>query len=249
MIEKKDISEMLERFQNLLISYATGGLVEEQEYRELRSNLSRISSLWNKLPRFVRTCSDLKQFWGFIKSQSSSYQGRREYLWGQFGPLIRELEGTSKAPSDERVSEVLTVFNSDTIHESWRKALQRRLDDADGAITAARTLIETVCKHILDDAHIDYQGSSDLPKLYRMTAESLDLAPQKQMEQILRQILGGCTSVIEGIGAMRNAIGDAHGKGQTFIKPDVRFAELAVNLAGAAATFLVQTWEDKKGWF
>lgn len=43
---------------------------------------------------------------------------------------------------------------------------------------------------------------------------------------------------------MRNALGDAHGKGQASATPQIRHAELAVNLAGAMAVFLVQSWED-----
>jgi Abortive infection C-terminus len=38
-------------------------------------------------------------------------------------------------------------------------------------------------------------------------------------------------------------LSDAHGKGKVPAKPEARHAELAVNLAGAMATFLVQTWE------
>ena len=243
---KDNVLETLEFFQNLLISYATGGQVTERQYRQLRTQLVTDSCIRERLPRFVRTCSDLKQFWSFIKRESSTYQGRRESLWGEFGPLLSELEGASQAPSDSAVTEALTVLNSDTVHESWRTALERRLDDPDGAITAARTLLETVCKHILDAAGVQYQEHADLPKLYKLTAESLQLAPRKQTELIFRQVLGGCTAVVEGIGAIRNALGDAHGKGQSFVKPDPSHAELAVNLAGAMATFLVQTWESKR---
>lgn len=241
-----DILERLESFQNLLVSYSTGGHVEEAEFQQLRKNIISLPFLRDRLPRFVRTCADLRQFWAFIKQQSNSYQGRREYLWGEFGPLLREFEETLQSPSDISVGEALSVLNSDTVHESWRRALERRFDDSDGAITAARTLLETVCKHILDDIGVQYKEQADLPKLYGLTADILDLAPRKQLDPIFRQVLGGCTAVVEGIGAIRNALGDAHGKGQSFVKPELRHAELTVNLAGAAATFLVQTWEDKK---
>jgi hypothetical protein len=242
----EEIAEKLESFQNLLISYATGGHIEEVDFQQRRKELISTPFLRDRLPRFLRTCSDLKQFWGFIKLKSSTYQGRREYLWGEFGPLITEFEGTSPAPSDTNVAEALSLLNSDAIHESWRRALDRRLDDSDGAITAARTLLETVCKHILDDIGVCYKEHAELPKLFGMTADVLDLSPKKQLDPIFRQVLGGCTAVVEGIGAIRNALGDAHGKGQSFVKPELRHAELAVNLAGAAATFLVQTWEVKK---
>lgn len=39
------------------------------------------------------------------------------------------------------------------------------MDDPEGAITAARTLLETVCKHILDERGVDYEADADLPAL------------------------------------------------------------------------------------
>ena len=245
MDRNQEISEKIETFQNLLISYATGGQITDIEYRQLRSELVSDYSLRDKLPRFARTCSDLKQFWAFIKQKSSTYQGRREFLWREFRPLLDEFEAISHAPSDEGVAETLMLLNSDSIHESWRTALERRLDDPDGAITAARTILESVCKHILDKMEIEYSEHFDLPKLYKLTAQSLNVAPSQQTEPVFRQVLGGCTAVVEGIGAIRNALSDAHGKGSSFVKPDLRHAELAVNLAGATATFLLQTWEEK----
>jgi hypothetical protein len=63
---------------------------------------------------------------------------------------------------------------------------------------------------------------------------------------LFRQILGGCQTVVEGLGALRNRHSDAHGKGITATRPAARHAELAVNLAGTMATFLLQTWESRK---
>jgi hypothetical protein len=44
---------------------------------------------------------------------------------------------------------------------------------------------------------------------------------------------------------MRNALGDAHGKGKSSVIPGAWHAELAVNLAGASAIFLIETWEER----
>ena len=246
MSNYEQFSEMVETFQNLLISYATGGQVTDSDFKSLRNKLLNESDLKDKLPRFVRTCSDLKQFWAFIKQQSSNYQGRREFLWNEFKPILQSLEFKTESPSDIRISETIRILNSDSVHEAWRDSLQRRIDDPDGAITSARTLLESVCKHILEHLDVDYDDKMDLPKLYKLTAEQLNLAPSQQTEAILRQVTGGCTTVIEGIGAMRNALGDAHGKGQSSAKPEIRHAELAVNLAGSLALFLIETLEAKK---
>ncbi len=64
-------------------------------------------------------------------------------------------------------------------------------------------------------------------------------------ERVFKQILGGCQAVIEGLGSLRNRLSDAHGKGKAGVKPAPCHAELAVNLAGAMATFLIATWEAR----
>lgn len=246
MESNKKILKKLEKFEDRLISHATvGPQIKDEEYRQLRGELINDPLLRNKLPPFVRTCRYPWQFWTFITKKSKTHKGRREYLNGKFGPLLAEFEEASQAPSDAPVAEALTALNSDAISKSWTSALERRLDDPDGAITAARTLLESVCKHILDDAGVKYQHSN-LPKLYKLTAETLQLAPDPKTETVFQSVLSGCTDVVVGIGSIRNKLGDAHGKGRSSVKPDARHAELAVNVAGAVATFLVQTWEARK---
>ncbi len=58
----------------------------------------------------------------------------------------------------------------------------------------ARTLLESVCKHILEEARTEYDETPDLNKLYRQTAELLKLAASQHTEKVFKQILGGCTS-------------------------------------------------------
>ena len=72
-----------------------------------------------------------------------------------------------------------------------------------------------------------------------MAAERLNLALHQHQEAIFKAILGNCQSVVNYLGSIRNKIGDAHGQGRRAVKPKPRHAELAVNLAGAMAAFLV----------
>lgn len=72
------------------------------------------------------------------------------------------------------------------------------------------------------------------------------MAPDSHSEQVFKQILGNCQSIVESLGALRNKLGDAHSSGPRKSRPASRHAELAVNLAGSVATFLVATWEARK---
>jgi len=240
------ILTLAEALQNLLVSLATGGRVENKDFVQLRQALVSNDSLKPLLPRFIHTCRDTNQFWQFIKYEHGSYKERREYLWSEFRPLLDFLEQGGTTPSDATVIATLKKADSEQVKAEWDKALSRRSSDPDGAITIARTLIESVCKHILDETKISYDDLSDLPKLYKKTAETLNLLSSQHDEQIFKQILGGCATVVEGLGALRNKLGDAHGKGKNSVKPAPRHAALAVNLSGALASYLVETWEHRK---
>lgn len=121
--------------------------------------------------------------------------------------------------------------------------MQRINDDPEGAITSARTLIEAVLKHILDELDIEYPDNTDLHELYKIVAEELNLTPEQYEETVFKQILGSCSGLISGLGSLRNSLGDAHGKGSKSYSPGPRHAELAVNLAGAMCLFLVKTYQ------
>jgi len=239
--------ERVELLLSRLIRFSTGGgWNEDPTYKELRSELMANPRIKSQLPRFISKCRDMGAFWSFIKGEFSTYADRRQYLRDEFEPLLQMLETETAVPSDENISGAIAVLDSEHIAHAWRKALDRRSSDAEGAITAARTLLESVCKHILDACGIAYSDTDDLPKLYGTTAEHLNLAPNQHTERIFKQILGSCQSVVEGLGALRNRLSDAHGKGKLAVRPAPRHAELAVNLAGSMATFLVSTWLAKK---
>src|ERR1035437_2732880 len=59
-------------------------------------------------------------------------------------------------------------------------------------------------------------------------------------------ILGGAHSVVDGLANLRNRLGDAHGQGKRPVKPAPRHAELAVNMAGSVASYLLATFEAKR---
>lgn len=243
---RDDLVSKVESLKFMLVSRATGGGADTMEYKGLRQEVMSIPRVAKLLPRFVHVCRDPEEFWGFIKPKFATYAERREYLRNEFDPLLSMLETESRTPSDAGITATVKSVSSAYVQETWHKALERRSADPEGAITAARTLLESVSKHILDAAGMPYDDNADLPKLYSLTAKQLNLSPSQHTEQLFKQILGGCQTVVEGIGALRNRHSDAHGKGATGTRAAPRHAELAVNLSGTMATFLLQTWEARK---
>ena len=170
--------------------------------------------------------------------------------WERCRAIAERLKAFGPPPADDLADASLAAFDLDHVHAAWRRALKRREQDPEGAITAARSLLEAVCKCILDEAGQGYNDADDLPGLYGKASKQLNLAPSQHTEEAFRRILGGCHAIVETIGTLRNRIGDAHGRSGKPIRPAPRHAALAVNLAGAMATFLVDTWkarQDREG--
>lgn len=240
----KELFDKVEKLQNILVDYSTGNGGDGELYEGLREELCNNQLINSKLPDFLFTKRTLAQFWPFIKQKYASYAERRDYLWEVFSIPLKFIEDHGRKPVEEAITAKLTKPNHHYIHFVWDKALNRKTSDPEGAITSARSLIETVCKHILDELNTEYDETFDLPKLYKLTAQQLNLAPEQHNEAIFKQILGGCQTVVEGLGALRNKLSDSHGKRRTTVKPSSRHAELAVNLAGAMTTFLLETYES-----
>jgi len=238
-----DLQIKIETLQNLLIAIATGGSGDDDEFKKLRTELLSNTEIKVYLPDFLQTNRTTGQFWQFIKFKFSTYAERRHYLWNEFSNVLNYIETKQNGIIDQSTSKTIEKFSQEYINSQWLKALERKVDDPEGAITTARTLIETTCKFILDTLNITYKDDLELPKLYKITAENLNLAPDQHTEQIFKQILGGCQTVVEGLGALRNKLSDSHGKKSSQVKPTSRHAELAVNLAGTMTTFLLETYE------
>jgi len=241
--ERIELHQKLDAIQTALIAAATQDEGDMEPYPSLRRELLTHPSVGPLMPEFVRRYPDLGRFWPFIKRKFGTYAERREFIWDEFSTSVQFVEGLRPgSPSDASIENLLSSFDKEHVAAVWQKGVVRRSSDPEGAITAARTLLESVCKHILDEDGVEYADDASLPALYRAVARQLRLAPDQHAEQVFKQILGGCQTVVEGLGAVRNRYSDAHGKGRRPVRPTSRHAELAVNLAGAMATFLVSSW-------
>ncbi|MGX7742328.1 abortive infection family protein [Rhodopseudomonas parapalustris] len=237
-----DRLEQVQMMENLLIARATGDLTaSSRHYFSLRNLVLDDPELSRLAPPFVRTCRTLDVFWPFIKEKAGSYAERRGFIGEAFAPLYDHLERRTRAPGDTVVSDALASFDAEGVHVVWEKALSRRNADPEGAITIARTLLETVCKRILDDLGESYSEKDDLPALYISVAKQLNLAPDQHTEQPIKAILGSAMNLVNGLGTLRNRLSDSHGRGGKPVRPSARHAKLAVNTSGALATFLVET--------
>ncbi len=92
------------------------------------------------------------------------------------------------------------------------KAIDRRVKDPDGALTAARTLIETVCKHILTKLNIEFSDKDDINSLYSLTSEALEISASQHIDKESKKVFGNINAIVSGLAFFRNKLGDAHGQ-------------------------------------
>jgi hypothetical protein len=138
--------------------------------------------------------------------------------------------------------EVNQVF----IEQQIKKCDNKLADgDYDGSITNARSLLEAVLTDVEQDLSAEspppYDG--DLIKLYKRVQRLLNLEPDRaDIAEPLKQVLGGLTSIVTGLAALRNKMGDAHVRSY---QPSKRHALLVVNAAKTIANFIVECKEHR----
>jgi hypothetical protein len=145
----------------------------------------------------------------------------------------------------ELVDELADRVDWVNVQEVLIAAAAEAYTDPAGAITASRAAIESVCKHICGERSVEYKDADDLPTLYKKTIRALNLAPDQHGDDaVVRQTLQGAVTVVAGIAALRNAFGDAHGKGKGAPATPETFAVLAVNMATGVTRLLLDAHDQ-----
>ncbi len=342
---------VLNELKSLTVATSTGKKWDSDDHSSyilLRKQALELSEDYYQIPKFIRDSKSLTEFWHFISSKESKYQGRRTFLFEWFNEVTNRLEqrlsdldfseelqkrvsiwlreggdseladsfdscslevvftGDTYYSGDREIESVdatiyaprktfdlfsgdeiskdliwltlekmlpndtylsgkeisplvssspmgdlstrINAFGSESINLSWRKALERANSDPEGAITLSKTLVEDLCKHILDNEKVSYSETEDLPSLYHKVAEILKLAPKEHDEKTFKKILQGMASSVQGLAEIRNLYGDSHGGGKKRIRPKSRHANLAVNISCGIVLFLIETYEasDRK---
>ena len=78
----------VEILKNILVTRATGGQPEEADYFRVRQALLKDPMARGRLPRFVRSCRTIPEFWSFIQPKFPSYAERRQFIADEFDALL-----------------------------------------------------------------------------------------------------------------------------------------------------------------
>lgn len=241
-----DLFECAMHLRNNIIGLTTEG-GSDIEYKLARTKLMADAASKRFLPDFVRYSNDassVRAALSGVASGQGSWSVRRVHVIDSFKPLLNFLE-TGCGAADATITDGLTSNDAPAVQAVWAKALERRTMDPEGAVTAASTLLEEVCKHIIEDSGGEWSEKWNAPKLYAEASKILNLSPSQHQREVFKTILGNCQSVVQSIGSLRNKGGDAHAGGRSRVRFKPRHAALTVNLAGSMALFLIETWQAR----
>lgn len=166
------------------------------------------------------------------------------------GLAMRLIAVGQASPVLEKLGGVIDTISFDTVGRDIDRALTSVNQDPEDAVTAACSAIESVCRSILVELGEALPAKKDIQSLYNAVKKPLALDAGRtdidsQIEVDVRTILGGLSTVISGIGALRTHAGDAHGRERGFARIDARIASLAIHSASTVSLFLIQTWQRK----
>jgi hypothetical protein len=131
--------------------------------------------------------------------------------------------------------------------ESWKKALERLMPDPAGAITSARSMVESAIKWIHHQKNAE-QPSKDASTGRRLKdcLKLLAGADNDFDKPGIKIMVSGMETAVNGLDAARNAMSDGHGKSPDAPQVNPRIARLVVGLATTVTTFLLATYESRQ---
>lgn len=155
---------------------------------------------------------------------------------------LQDLAGVEIKLNERQISVLSTEFMEEQISKCDSKIIS---GDYDGAITNARSLVEEVLlaaeKNVTGKRG---ENSGNLIKLYNRIKKVINFDPsQEGLDDNLKAILSGLSSIIKGLAELRNKTSDSHA---VEYRPAKHHAELAVNVAKTFTAFVIGSYIYQK---
>lgn len=195
---------------------------------------------WEK---FLEKINLLLQPDGYELFVTKHISGRGVNSWrtvGQVNPIL-----------ESQTQQIMTFFDSEYVQQQF-KLLNDLVDTSPySAIGKAKEILETCCKTLLSDQHLEFSKDTDLPELMGLACDSIGLNPRNISDThgakaISSRILGNLRNIAQGLAELRNMYGDGHGKHKNFVSLPPRYAHLAAGATVTAVNFMLETYAERE---
>ena len=133
-----------------------------------------------------------------------------------------------------------------SVNDEIRRSLAALESDPPAAATASCSLLEAIFKVYIAERELTRPTKLTVKPLWNAVSRDLGFDPGEVVDNDLKRILSGLTSIVDGIAALRTHAGSAHGRGTTRYRLKPRHARLAVHAAHTLAMFVVESWEERR---
>lgn len=166
------------------------------------------------------------------------------------GLAVQLVNASTSASVLESLASATHALDLDTVRRDLDRALASAEADPEDAVTAACSVVESVCHSILTELELPLPNAKDVQHLFKAVQAPLGLSPARtdlpdEIVMDVKLVLQGLASMVQGIGALRTHAGDAHGRERGFKRIDPRIARLAIHSASCAALFIIETWQKR----
>ena len=150
----------------------------------------------------------------------------------------------------QHLAAMVTAMDAQRLHDDIRRLEDAVESDPTLAIGAAKELVESVCRTILEEMQQQAAKHSDFGELVKATTKCLKLAPSDIPEaargaDLVKKTLHSLAAIVGNMAELRNLYGTGHGKSGKAKGLDPRHARLVAGAASTLATFLWDTFERR----
>lgn len=190
--------------------------------------------------KWLRALSQEASITSLLEKMLSGLEAQRLEAEAGLVTLANALRAPLKDATGALEAAALQLGYGDVV-SMWSNAQASVITDPREAATRASSLVESVCRHILDTRGQPLPPKLTIQALFKETARYLDLSATQQLSDDLRKMSSGVATVVQALGELRTHAGTAHGVGPESPALTHAHARLAVNLSGAVSTFLLET--------
>ena len=157
-----------------------------------------------------------------------------------------QIVGGVSSPTAKDLISIIQSRDIPSLAVEFNRAKTSIEADPAAAITAACAIFEAFCNVYIESEGIERPVKLGAQMLWKTVRDHLALNPSADMDNNLKQILSGLTSLVTGVSSLRNSSGSAHGRGNLAYRVEGRHARLAVNAAHTLVYFLMEVWDHRK---
>lgn len=118
--------------------------------------------------------------------------------------------------------------------------------DYDSALTKARTLLEEVFCHVIENRGEKPGRTGEIRNLYNQVKNLYNMHQDPETDRRINALLSGLEKILTAITEMRNGSSDAHGVGSRRINIKAHHARLFVNASQTMADFILAVSDASK---